>query len=156
MFGSADSRMTQRYGADSHGLGRSLSVGFREFIFCCKYRSHTLPPGKSRADGLPIPPTCHAERKRCLLFYICSPGPEFAELIAYIKQLSSAFERRSRGLWDGFSQSLSKLFWDNRCNWHWSQVSPGRTLLKVGPLKFSISKEDLTEDEAIYGLHISQ
>lgn len=60
---------------------RSLTVGFWAFIFCCKYCSHTLPPGKSRADGLPIPPTCHTERKRYLLFYMCSSGPEFAELI---------------------------------------------------------------------------
>lgn len=35
-------------------------------------------------------------------------------------------------------------------------VSSGKILLKVGPLRFSISKEDLTEDETIYGLHISQ
>lgn len=83
VFISAGSRMTRGTVLAAVVRGRSLIVAFWASNFSCKSCSHTLPPGKSRADGPPIPPTCHTESKTYLLFYMCSSGPEFAELIAY-------------------------------------------------------------------------
>lgn len=84
------------------GAVLSLIVAFWASNLCCKNCSHTLPSGKSRADGSPVPPTCHTERQTNLLFYMCSSGPEFAEMIAYWNESESSSWKEHRGQWDNF------------------------------------------------------
>lgn len=106
VFISEGSRMTQ--GAVLAAVGRSLIVAFWASNFCCKNCSHTLPSGKSRADGSPIPPTL---KDRHIFCSTCvAQGQNLQRWLPTKMSLSLALERSTEDSEIGFKAFLSFSF----------------------------------------------